>query len=115
MKTSKIRTTIAALNLILFMSVSIIANPIAGYEGDIIKTGAKKHIEAVKGSVAEIVSPSTFENEFSNLRFDVEKFVKTNETEIYELPASTEFSYLRFDVNKYADSTSTSIEELPLN
>lgn len=115
MKTSKIITSIAALNLILFMSVSTIANPVAGHEGDIIKTGVRKHIEVVKSTVTEIASPSTSENEFSHLRFDVDKFVNNNETEIYELPAATEFNYLRFDVDKYSDGTSTSIDELPVN
>lgn len=139
MKTSKIIATIATLNLVLFMSVSSIANPVTGYEGDIVRTGVKKQIEIIKSAVTEIASPLTSGNELSFLRFDVnkfvheskvaeqaqnitetvrfdvDKFINTNETEMSELPASTDFSKLRFDVNKYSDSTSVAIDELPVN
>jgi hypothetical protein len=104
MKTSKIILTLATLNLVLFMSVSSIAKPVTNYEGDIIKSGVKKQLEAVKTSISVSATPVSFENEFSNLRFDINKFINTN-TEISELPVATEFDYLRFDVKNYSDET----------
>jgi hypothetical protein len=136
MKTSKIISTIAALNLVLFMSVSSIANPLTRYEGDIIKTGVKKQIEAVKTSINEISSPGSSDSEFSNLRFDVNKFITDSEvvelthniietvrfdvnkfintnTEISELPVANEFDYLRFDVRNF--NNSSDLNEVPVN
>lgn len=136
MKTSKIITTLATLNLVLFMSVSSIAKPVTIIEGDIIKSGVKKQIEVVKNSVSELTSNVASEKEFSHLRFDVNKF--NTETEVVELPLNqfnylrfdvnsynnaseilempvNEYDYLRFDVNKYSDATSVNLDELPVN
>ncbi len=136
MKTSKIISTLATLNLVLFMSVSSIANPTTRYEGDLIKTSVKKQIGAIKTSINEISSPGSSENEFRNLRFDVNKFINDSEvaelthniieavrfdvnkfinadTEISELPVANEFDYLRFDVTNF--NNSSDISELPVN
>ncbi|MDO9256046.1 MAG: hypothetical protein Q7U54_11075 [Bacteroidales bacterium] len=110
MKTSKIITTIASLNLVLFMSVSSIAKPVTNYEGDIIKSGVKKQIEAVKGTITEIASNVSSGNEFSNLRFDVNKF--NAETEVVELPLNS-IEYLRFDARDF--NTSSDLSEMPVN
>lgn len=136
MKTSKIISTLATLNLVLFMSVSSIANPTTRYEGDLIKTSVKKQIGSIKTSINEISSPVSSENEFRNLRFDVNKFINDSEvaelthniieavrfdvnkfinadTEISELPVANEFDYLRFDVTNF--SNSSDLSELPVN
>jgi hypothetical protein len=136
MKTSKIFTTIATLNLVLFMSVSSIANPLIRHEGDIVKTGVKKQIPSVKTSISESTKPVSSENEFGNLRFDVNKFIKDSEvaelthniienvrfdvnkfintdTEISELPVANEFDYLRFDVRNF--NNSSDLTEVPVN
>ena len=112
MKTSKIITSIATLNLVLFMSVSSIANTITRYEGDIVKTGVKKQIEATKSAVTEIAAPSTSENEFSQIRFDVNKFVQ--ETEVAELKQNIT-KVVRFDIDKFISANETEIAELPVN
>jgi len=134
MKTSKITTTLATLNLVLFMSVSSIAKPITAVEGDIIKSGVKKQIEAVKGTITEIASNVSSEKELSHLRFDVNKF--NTETEVVELPLNSmdylrfdagdfnntsdlsempvsDFGYIRFDVNNY--NNASEISEMPVN
>lgn len=112
MKTSKIITSIATLNLVLFMSVSSIANTITRNEGDIVKTGVKKQIEATKSAVTEIAVPSTSENEFSQIRFDVNKFVQ--ESEASELTQNITET-IRFDVDKFINTNETDIVELPVN
>lgn len=110
MKTSKITTTLATLNLVLFMSVSSIAKPVAAYEGDIIKSDVKKQIEAVKSTINEITSNVSAENKFSHLRFDVSKF--NVETEVVELPVNT-MDYLRFDASDF--NKSSDLTEMPVN
>jgi hypothetical protein len=133
MKTSKIITTIATLNLVLFMSVSSIANPLTRYDGDIVKTSVKKQIEVIKPSNIENPTPVSSEKEFSNLRFDVNKYINDSEvaeltqniietvrfdvnkfintnTEISELPVANEFDYLRFDVKNYSNENSNYID-----
>jgi len=110
MKTSKIITTLAALNLVLFMSVSSIAKPVTNKEGDIIKSGAKKQIEAVKSTIIEKAASASSEDEFSHLRFDLKKF--STESSIAELPVNS-FDYLRFDASKYNDGITSEITELP--
>lgn len=110
MKTSKITTTLATLNLVLFMSVSSIAKPVTSYEGDIIKSGVKKQIEAVKSTISEITSNVSSGNDFSHLRFDVSKF--NTETEVVELPLKS-MDYLRFDTSNYSYGNSSEITELP--
>jgi len=110
MKTLKISTTIATLNLVLFMSVSSIAKPFTHIEGDIIKSGVKKQIEAVKSTITEITSNVSSENDFSHLRFDVNKY--NAGTELSELPLSS-MDYLRFNVNDFIGTTDLS--EMPVN
>jgi hypothetical protein len=136
MKTLKISTTIATLNLVLFMSVSSIAKPFTHSEGDLIKSGVKNQIEVVKSTITEVTSDVSSENQFGHLKFDASKF--NTETEVFELPLNTmdylrfdasdfyltsdlsempvdEFGYLRFDVNNYPVKTSVAIDELPVN
>ena len=110
MKKSKIITTIATLNLVLFMSVSSIAKPVTNYEGDVIKSGVKKQIEVVKTTITEKASNLSSENEFSNLRFDVNKF--NTETEVVELPLNS-MDYLRFDTSDF--NVSSDLSEMPAN
>ncbi len=110
MKTSKIITTLTILNLVLFMSVSSIAKPFTNYEGDIIKSHAKQQIEAVKSTISEIAVPASFEDEYSHLRFDLNKF--STESSIAELPLNS-FDYLRFDASKFNDEILSEITELP--
>jgi len=111
MKTSKIITTIAALNLILFMSVSSIANPLTNKTGDIVKKSASKKMEIVKTKIVDLASSVSSENEFSHLRFDVNKF--NTESGIVELPLNS-LDYLRFDARNFANVTGSEITELPV-
>lgn len=110
MKTSKIITTLAALNLVLFMSVSSIAKPFTKNEGDINKSTVKKQIEAVKTTIIDKAAPASSEDEFNHLRFDLKKF--STESSIAELPLNS-FNYLRFDASKYNDGITSEITELP--
>ncbi len=97
-----------AFCLVIFMSVSSLAGPSSNASGDETKTAAKSQVSISENSISRIVT--TAENEFSYLRFDVEKFVK--EYEVADLP-STSMDYLRFDVNKFAASENT-VTELPV-
>ena len=110
MKTSKLITTIATLNLVLFMSVTSIAKPITHTEGDIIKSGVIKQIEAVKSTITGITSDVSSENKFSHLRFDASKF--NIETEVVELPLNT-MDYLRFDASDY--NSTSDFSEMPVD
>lgn len=110
MKTSKITTTLVTLNLVLFMSVSSIAKPLTSSEGDIIKSGVKKQIEAVKSTISEITSNVSSGIDFSHLRFDVNKF--NTETEVKELPLNS-MDYLRFDASDFNNISDFS--EMPVN
>jgi len=110
MKISKIITTIAALNLVLFMSVSSIANPLINKTGDIVKKGVKNQIEVVKSSIVEKALPSSADSEFSHLRFDVNKF--NTENGIVELPLNS-LDYLRFNISNYSNEVTSEITELP--
>ncbi len=136
MKTLKIITTFAALNLILFLSNTAFANPVKMNTGDIVKSGVKKQITAVETSISKTSSALEIElnylrfdaNKFSTentvtelpavstdyLRFDVNNFVDACETEITELPAASEFGYLRFDVSDFTENT-PEISEMPEN
>ena len=110
MKTSKITITLATLNLVLFMSVSSFAKPFTSYEGDIIKSGVKKQIEAVKSTISGITSNVSSENDFSHLRFEVSKF--NTESKIVELPLNT-MDYLYFDANDF--NLTTDLTEMPVD
>jgi len=137
MKNSKIITTFATLTLVLFMSVTSIANPFAGKTGEITKTAVKKQItpETSHNNASALSS----ENEFSHLRFDVNKFINESETaefvadavnylrfdvsnfsgisesEISELPVANELEYLHFNVNDYTLNNSADLVEMPAN
>jgi len=139
MKTSKIIATLATLNLILFMSAASIANPYSRHTGDGVKTTVNKEINAAKGNITELNSSATSGNEFSYLRFDVNKFscenessesltnslsylrfdastfVTENAAQISELPVATEFEYLRFDVNNFTERIASNLNEMPVN
>ena len=110
MKTFKIITTFAALNFILFMSNTSVANSLAFRTGDVVKTTVNKQIAVVENTLVKMAA--TTETEFSYLRFDVKKF--TGESTIAELPA-TSMDYLRFDVNNFIDSNENEIMELPVD
>ena len=123
MKTVKLTSAFATLSLVLFMSFASIAN-----SDDLTRTG-KKSLDI----------PNTSANDFSYLRFDVNKFInENNETDLIhssldylrfdvnnfvnenktmemELPAANEFDYLRFDVNNFVDSNPIEMSELPAN
>jgi len=139
MKTTKIITTLATLNLILFMSVSTIANPSARQTGDGEKSGIKKQLSAVKNEIEATVSSPTSVIDFShlrfdvanyirqseaneltmnlidNLRFDVNNFIHADKAETSEQPMTSEFEYLRFDVNNFTVDNSAELSEMPVN
>jgi hypothetical protein len=105
MKISKTTTTLSALNLALFISLSAKAVTYSAPVGDIEKTTAKNQASAAVKKMNDMD-----ETRFDYLRFDVNKFTIQNETE--ELPVNS-LDYLRFDVNKFVDNTETEITELP--
>jgi hypothetical protein len=111
MKTTKIITTLATLNLILFMSVTTIANPTVRQTGDGEKSIVKKQLSAVS---IDAVS-STLGNEFNHLRFDVNDFINADKAETTEMPVSSEFEYLRFDINNFMADNSVEVNEMPAN
>jgi len=137
MKTTKIITNLATLNLVLFMSLASIANSNNRNSGENENTIVKNKVSVVKSSNLDMTSPSNSENEFNYLRFDVNKFINEseisiasgfnmyylhfnvnnfidlNETEISEMPSMVEFGYLYFDVNVYL--VCNSAFELPFN
>jgi hypothetical protein len=136
MKTTKIITNLATLNLVLFISLASTANS-NNHSGDNEITTLKNKVSVAKSTSLEVVSPADSENVFSylrfdvnkyvggseisattsftldNLRFDVNRFVGLNETELTEMPSISDFEYLRFDVNEY--QVCNSVDELPLN
>jgi hypothetical protein len=83
--------------------------------------------------------PNTSANDFSYLRFDVNKFInENNETDLIhssldylrfdvnnfasksetvemELPAANEFEHLRFNVDSFIESNSKDLTDLPVN
>jgi len=125
MKTTKIIKNLAALNLVLFISLASIANSNKLHSGDNENTTAKNKVSTVKSTNLDIVSTANSESEFPYLRFDVNKyingseisvapgcsldylrfdvinFIGLNETELSEMPSMSDFEYLRFDVNEY--------------
>ncbi|MFA5973704.1 MAG: hypothetical protein WC780_15240 [Lentimicrobiaceae bacterium] len=136
MKTTKIITTIAALNLVLFISTASMANSFTGKTGEDGKTNSKGQISAVTGIHDATASPASSKNEFNHLRFDVNTYIReseatehmmnimnhlrfnvnhyinASETQVSELPAAHEFDYLRFDVNNYTGSKGGEMHEL---
>jgi len=57
-------------------------------------------------------TPVAEEINYDYLKFDVNNYITTNESEITDLPAS-ELEYLRFDVNMYIEQNPVSLEEMP--
>lgn len=103
-------TTFATLNLVIFLSISAIANPVTSYTGDIAKSGVKKQITTTGIPKPDnTITPGT---DFNYLRFDLNNY--TSETTINELPAVTDFGYLRFNVTEYVETGNT-FYELPEN
>jgi hypothetical protein len=111
MKTTKIITTLATLNLILFMSVTTIANSSTRQTNDGEKSSVKKQLSAIN---IDAVS-STLVNEFNHLRFDVNDFINADKAETTEMPVTSELEYLRFDVNNFTADNSAELSEMPVN
>ena len=130
----KINTTLATLALVFFMSASSIANSFSLPTGDGETSALANH--SVSGKITAVASKLSVETKFSYLRFDVNKFMKHNVTEVIhssldylrfnvdefvaasepsisELPVTDEFEYLRFDASKYGESDNTEVSELP--
>ena len=130
MKTTKFITTITTLTFIFFMSVTSIANSFTTGDGG--KTSASR-ISVLKDMISDAAASATAETEFSNLRFDVNRFINDGaEAEMIselqnqvrfdvnsysvnipsdnELPAVTDFGYLRFDASAYSNAD---ISEMP--
>lgn len=107
MKTTKFFTAIFTLTFIFFMSVTSIANSYTIADGG--KTSASR-ISVLKDMISDAAASAAEANEFSNLRFDVNRFINQDlETEMFnELQ-----NQVRFDVNNYSNSTSAE-SELPL-
>jgi len=104
MKTTKFTSAIATLSLVFFMSLTSIANSGTSYSGDLIKSGDKSlNISGVT------------ESEYNYLRFDVDNYINTNESEAIELPVANDFEYLRFDANNFTESIPESLTDLPVN
>jgi len=111
MKTLKISTTIATLNLFLFMSVSAIANSFIGKTGEVDNKGGDNETESVKSTFVDVTSTIVSGNEFIHLRFDVNKF--NTESGVEDLPIKS-LDYLRFDASRYSDGTTPETNELPV-
>ena len=107
MKTTKFFTAIFTLTFIFFMSVTSVANSYTIADGG--KTSASR-ISVLKDMISDAAASAAEANEFSNLRFDVNRFINQDlETEMFnELQ-----NQVRFDVNNYSNSTSAE-SELPL-
>lgn len=128
MKTVKLTSAIATLSLVLFMSLASIANSSNLKSADLTRTGKK---------ILDITNTSA--NDFSYLRFDVNKFInENNETDLIhnsmdylrfdvynfagksetvemELPAANELDYLHFNVNNFIESNPNDLIDLPVN
>jgi len=128
MKTVKLTSAIAILSLVWFMSLTSVANKGILNSGDLAKLG-KKSLDIT----------NTSDNDFSYLRFDVNKFINENnetdlihssldylrfdvnnfviksETKEMELPAANEFEYLRFNVSNFTENNTNDIIDLPVN
>ncbi len=115
MKKTKIITTLSTLNLVLFMAMSSMANSYTGQTGDNVKTNFKNPISTGTKTVEAASSVAFSNNDFNNLRFDVNKFMNTSDIGISELPASVEFDYLRFDVNNFIKGNSNDQTEETVN
>jgi hypothetical protein len=128
MKTVKLTSVIATLNLVFFMSIASLANTGTSNSGDLTKSD-NKNLSNLNSSEKDYsylrfdVNKYVNENEsaemntgsFDYLRFNVESFVTENETGTMELPVANEFEYLRFDVNNFTETYAGSTTELPVD
>ena len=111
MKASKFSAILSTIIIVIFLSLSGIANPAIGLDGDVLRKSADKNAtEEVKKAAA--LSTISTENEFSYLRFDVNKFSSNNVDE--EVPDNS-LEYLRFDVSKFVNTKSSGISEMPVS
>jgi hypothetical protein len=104
MKTAKFTSAIATLSLVFFMSLTSVANSGTSYSGDLVKSGDKN-----------LDVSGVSESEYNYLRFDVDNYINTNESEAIELPLENEFEYLRFDANNFTESIPERLTEFPVN
>lgn len=136
MKTTKIISSIPAFCLIFFMSVSSIAAPVYTGTGDGEKS-ASNRVSGFKNIILNTDNTSAATNEFDNLRFDANMYVRqTEEAEFLqemaskmrfnvntyqvdannmELPVAEAFEYLRFDANTYYRTAAPESVEMPVN
>lgn len=128
MKTAKLTTVLATLSLVLFMSVSSIANSGRSNTGDTPKsctkslafsTASERDFSYLRFDVNKYVNENeeadAIYNSLDYLRFDVNNFLYENESEVIELSVANELDYLRFDVNNFAKGNAGAITELPVN
>jgi hypothetical protein len=110
MKNTTIITNLVTLNLVLFLSMGASAKSRNSYSRDNETKTTKNKISALKSTNSGMASPEGSENEFSYLRFDVNKYGNGNEN---TAAASFTGSYLRFDVSKYMDLHEAEATEMP--
>jgi len=128
MKTVKLTSALAVLSLVLFMSVSSIADSGHSNTGDVPKSGnkslafsaaAEKDFSYLRFDVNKYMNENNdadaINSSLEYLRFDVNEFISENESEAMELPVANEFEYLRFDVSSFTGISYDAINELPVN
>jgi|APIni6443716594_1056825.scaffolds.fasta_scaffold90252_1 hypothetical protein len=111
MKTSKITTTISTLNIVLFLSISSVANSFTGNTGDDNIKSVSNQTESAYSKFGDVSSSIDPGNEFSHLRFDANKFNIESAEE--ELPLNS-LDYLRFDATNFSEGISSELSELPV-
>jgi hypothetical protein len=128
MKTVKLTSALVTLTLMLFMSFASIANSGNLKSGDLARTG-KKSLDITNTSANDFSYLRFDVNKFINennetdlihssldyLRFDVNDFVSKNETVDMELPAANDCEYLRFNVSNFTESNPNETIDLPVN
>lgn len=128
MKTLKLTLALATLSFVLLMTSASIANTGNVNSGDLIRTGNKSLVVAntsendfsylrfdVNKYISENDETDLIHNSLDYLRFDVNYFVNKNEIEEIELPAANDFEYLHFNVNNFIESSTENMVELPVN
>lgn len=128
MKKSILTSAIATLSLVLFMSITSLANCGISNSGDLTKSGTRSlsvsgtsdmdfgHLRFdVNKYVTENNESDLVYNSLNYLRFDVNNFINENSAESMELPLLNEFETLRFDVNNFTESNPVTMTELPAN
>ena len=128
MKTVKLTSALATLSLVLFMSLASIANSGNLKSGDLTRSGKKSLVVMntsdndfsylrfdVNKYINENDETDLIHNSLDYLRFDVNNFVSNSETGEIELPAANDFEYLRFNVNNFYESNPDNMIEMPVN